>query len=275
MNNINPAWKPMLDKLPPELHQLVIPIFQEWDKGVQEQFQKIRDEYKELEPFKEFHENNIDPEYIKQSVILADQLQREPGKIVSQINEAWNLGFVPKEEAEKLGQVASPPGGDEDDLEFDGVDISKHPEFKAMKQALDSLQGNYQSDKERLEQEEALAEFEAGLDELENSYTNPEREGGPLPFNRMFVTALISQGMDADEAVKQYHQALAISTVGDGENNTPPPNENGEEAPPVMGGGGSTGSGSPDGSIDFGKMKTNDVNKAVQDLLAQSLGNDQ
>lgn len=266
-NKGNPAWKPILDVLPESLHGIVTPVLQEWDKGVQQRFQEIRSEYSELEPYKKFVEANIDPGYAEQAIILADQLQREPAKIVTQINEAWNLGFIPKDEAEKLGQ-SSHEDGDNGDLFDDGTDIFKDPRVKAMKEALDNLQTEYMTDKQREEQEEALSEFEDYLDTLEQTYTDPEREGGPLPFNRMFVTALISQGVDGETAVKQYHEVLAQNTSFE-----PTPNEQGGSSNPppvVMGGEGSVGSGSPDGSVDIGSLSRKDLNATVEQLLAKA-----
>jgi hypothetical protein len=266
----NPAWKPFLDVLPESLHNLVIPVLKQWDQGVQQKFQDIRNEYSELEGFKKFVENNIDPEYVEQAVILADQLQREPAKIVGQINEAWNLGYVSKEDAAKLGQ-SSQNDGDLGDLGLGDPDndIFKDPRVAAMKQALDELQNNFQSDKQREEEERATQEFEEYLDELEQSYTDPNRDGGPLPFNRMFVTALISQGIDGEAAVKQYHEALAVNVTAP--DNTPtPPSGTGDQPPVVMGGEGSTGSGSPDGAVNFGSLSKNDLNATVQQLLAKA-----
>lgn len=269
-NNGNPAWKPFLDVLPESLHNIVLPVLQDWDKGVQQKFQDIRNEYSELEAYKKFVDANIDPEYMEQAVILADQLQKEPAKIVGQINEAWNLGYVTPEDAAKLGQSTDSSG--DGDLDFDSDnDIFKDPRVKAMKDALDNLQSTYQTDKEREEEEAAIKEFEESLDELERSYTDPNREGGPLPFNRMFVTALISQGVDAEAAVKQYHEVLAFNSNSSSEDTST--NNNGDKSnnpPAVMGGAGTTGSGSADGTVDVGSLSRSDLNATVQQLLAKS-----
>lgn len=264
----NPAWQPFLDVLPESLHNIVLPVLKEWDQGVQQKFQEIRNEYSELENYKKFAEANLDPEYIEQAVILADQLQREPAKIVGQINEAWELGFVTPEDAAKLGQSSEDEG--DGDLEFDkDSDIFKDPRVKAMKDALDELQNNFQTDKEREEEEAAIREFEEQLDDLEKEYTNPEREGGPLPFNRMFVTALISQGVDAEAAVKQYHEVLALSS-GSGQDTHTDTTTDGDKPPVVMGGEGTTGSGSADGTVDVGGLSRKDLNATVQELLAKA-----
>lgn len=271
MVNDNPAWKPILDVLPESLHNIVKPALQDWDKGVQAKFQEIRNEYAELEAFRPYVEQNIDPAYVEQAVILADQLQRDPKGIVGNMIETWNLDYVSKEEAAKLGESSS-PSGDESDLEFGDpeFDITKHPQFKQMQEALDNIQRQTEQTQQEKEQEAAVKEFESYLNTLEQDYTNPEREGGPLPFNRTFVTALMSQGLSGEDAVKQYHEALAIaSSPGATGEKQQDGNEN--PAPPVvMGGQGTVGSGSPDQAVDTNALSRSDLNSTVAKLLEAS-----
>lgn len=252
-DSINPAWKNILDAVPPEFHPVIIPQLQEWDKGIQQKFADIRSEYDELKPYEAFVKNNIDPDYAQQAVLLADQLQRDPKQVLLQVNDAWDLGYVPKEE------VARPDDGG--NMDFDDTDdIFKNPQVKAMQEALEKIQAELAQQQEQSAEESELAEFEAYLDELETKTT----EAGQ-PFHRTFVTALISEGLDGDEAVKQYHQVLAGATP---ESST----TKDEEAPPpvVMGGNGTTGSGSPDGSIQFSSLSKNDLTNTVEQLLARA-----
>lgn len=260
---INPAWQEILNVLPTEFHSLVIPTLKKWDTGVQQKFAEIRSEFDEYKAFEPFVKNNIDPQYAEQAVMLADQLQRDPQKVIDQVNQAWNLGYLSKDEAEKLGQSSSQPGEDDGDL-FNSLgsdDILKHPQVKAMADALNQLQTEFKTTKEQEEEQQALAEFESYLDELEKNASENN-----LPFNRTFVTALISQGIDGEAAVKQYHQVLAGSAVTA---ETPAPTPSGETPPVVMGGEGSTGSGTPDGSVDFGSLSRQQLNSTIEQMLAQ------
>lgn len=274
---INPKWNTLLSKIPPEFHNQIIPDLQEWDRGVQQRFTEIKSEYAEYEKFKPLVENNIDYDYVAQAVTLADELQRDAPKVISQINEAWNLGFVSKEDAEKLGQSAG-DSTDKDDFFNEGDDILKHPQVKAMQEALEQLQQTYESDKTAQQQQEEedarIAKFESDLDALEKKYTQPEDGSDPQPFNRLFVTALMAQDIDGDEAVRQYHQAIA-ATIPPASNSDENTNPGSNGAPVVMGNGGTAGSGSSDGSVDYGKMNTSDFNDTVEQLLEQSLRNNQ
>jgi hypothetical protein len=270
MNDINPAWKSLLDKLPPALHKLIIPELEAWDKGVQDKFQEIHNEYEAYKPFKPFVDNDIDPEYAWQSVVFADKLQRDPGQIVSEINQHWDLGLVTKDEYEKAVQQAqnNPPANEEDEDMFETgnqkIDLDKIPEFAAMKQTLETLQGS-EEEKRRKEQEAAdIAAFEAELDELEKA-----NEG--KPFHRMFVTALMAQGLSGEEAVKQYHQILGENVDLDNSIDDPPVNT---DAPLTMGNNGTAGSGSGDGAIDWASMPTSDFNANVAKILEAQMGSD-
>lgn len=273
-DNPNPAWKSILDVLPESLHPVVMPVLKEWDQGVQQRFQEIHNQYTELEPYKAFVKNNIDPAYVEQAVILADQLQRDPKNVVNNMIQTWDLDFVSKDEAAKLAPSSSQNSGDEDeDFSFgNNEDILNHPLFKQMKDTLDQLQGNYEQDKQSQAEQQAIAEFENYLNDLEKSYTDPERDGGPLPFNRTFVTALMSQGLSGEDAVKQYHETLAIASSPDNTSNTQ--QQAGNEQPPVvMGSQGTVGSGQQDLSFKPGELSRSELNANVEALLKASLEN--
>lgn len=257
--NIHPAHKEILDQIPAEFHHLVIPTLKKWDTGVQQKFQEIHDSYADLKAYEQFVKNNIDPEYAERAILLADELQRDPAAIVAKVNQAWNLGFVSKDEAAKLGSQQEP---DDDFVPDEGDDIFKDPRVKALKDNLDQLQQTYMQDKTKAEEEAELAEFEAYLNDLEE-----ETKAKNLPFHRQFVTALISQGLDGEDAVKQYHQVLAGNVEIPDTTDTQQTQET--SAPPVMGGEGTAGSGSADGSIEFGSLSKNQLNSTIEQMLTQ------
>lgn len=264
MNNINPAWQGILGTLPESLHKLVIPELEKWDKGIQDKFQEIHNEYEPLKPFKQFIDNNIDPNFAWQSVVFADELQKNPSGIVEQINENWNLGYVPKTELEKAVAEASanPPeagDGSDDDLFGDGkVDLTKVPEFVAMKQALDAMQSSSEEERRKQSEQEELEAFEADLAALEAKAKEDSK-----PFNKMFVTALMAQGVSGDDALDQYALVLG-QTVTPGETQT---TSTSTDAPITMGNQGTVGGGTDDGAVDWNSMGTSDFNDNVAKVL--------
>jgi hypothetical protein len=258
--SINPAWNTLLSKIPEEFHNQIVPDLKQWDQQVQSKFQEIHASYEPLKAFKSFADNGIDSDYAWKAVQLADQLQNDPGRVVNDINEAWKLGYT-------APGVTPPASSSEDDDLFgeSDDDITSHPKFKAMQDALTQVQAKFKEDAEREQEDAEIADFEAELDSLESATKEKN-----LPFHRLFVTSLMAQGLSGEDAVKQYHEALAITSTS--VDNAAP--ESAVETPsaetPVMGSAGSTGSGLPDGSVDYAKLNRNDFNSTVEQLLAQA-----
>lgn len=269
----NPAWKPLLDKLPPALHDMIKPILTQWDEGVQAKFQEIHAEYEPLKAFQPFVDNNIAADFAMQSVAFADELQRDPAGVAKQINDNWQLGFMTKEEAEAL----VPPANNADDGDLfeneDGkIDLTKIPEFVTMKQTLDAIQKQKDEEERNNSEQQALADFERELADLEKKTVDPNGDGtGGKPFHKVFVTALMAQGLSGDDAVKQYHEVLAgVATPP--ENNDQPSNT---DAPITMGNSGTVGGGQSNGEVKWADMSTSDFNANVAKVLeAQMSGND-
>lgn len=262
--NINPAWQGILDVLPTELHNLVIPQLKAWDQGVQQKFQEIHSQYEEYKGYEDFIKSNIDPEYAKAAVHMADLLQRDPAKLASQINETYKLGFVPKDEVEKLTQQSlGNDSGDGQGFFENEDDILKHPVVKQMYDRLQELDSTVKTQQQLEEEEREAKELEEYLNGLES-----ECKEKNLPFDRTFVLAYMSQGIDGEDALKQYHQVLAVNANTETPNE--PPSGNGEAQPPVvMGGGGVVGAGVPDGSVNVGALSKNSLNSTVEQILAQ------
>lgn len=256
----HPAYKSILDALPESLHAVILPTLQEWDKGVQQKLQDVRAEY---EPYKKFIDAKVDPTYLEQAANLAHNLQENPEKVIAQINSEWKLGFATPEELAEL-QAAKSISDDGDDFNLNDpeFDISKHPEFIAMKQLVEGVNTTLTKQQEQDKYEQEVQEFEEYLDGLEAAH----KEGG---FNRTLVTAFMSQGLDGEAAVAEYRKVLAGTVT--------PPSQDNNELPPVavMGGNGTAGSGLAQNTVDFGKMSKNDVNASVEAMFAAAQQNNQ
>lgn len=266
-SKINPAWNGILSKVPEALHSVLIPALAEWDAGVNQRFQELHAQYEPLKAYKNLADNGIDADYAEQAIILADRIQQNPKQIAEQLNQSFNLGFVSPEEAAKLGQ-GSPAGDPDADFFSDpNADITKHPQFKQLADQISQFQQRFEESNQQQQERDQIEQFESYLDDLESSTKEKN-----LPFNRRYVTALMTQGLSGEDAVSQYHQDLAIQTVSDPNANDKPE----DETPPiVMGGEGSTGGGTPDGSVNFGSLPKNDLNATVAQLLEASLNSGQ
>lgn len=270
---LNPHWNKVLAAIPAEYHNQIIPTLREWDGGVTRKFQEIHKQYEDYKPYEQFAKQGLDPNFVQQAVQLANELQTDPRNTVQRINEAWNLGYVAPEAVAQLQQQQQPdPTGFLDDGD-NNVDITQHPQFKAMYETLQQLQQGFEQTQQQREEEQLLEEFEAELDTAEESY-----KAKNLPFNREFVTALVAQDMSIDDAVTQYHQILAGAGVNlpSGETDTSAAPESTPDFSFLpMGTEGTVGSGTPTQPVNFGSMNTNDLNATVEQLLAQQMQSNQ
>lgn len=263
-NDGHPAWQEILKDIPPEYHAFIKPKLAEWDAGVQKKIEDTRAEFSDLLEFKNLVDNNISPEYVEQAIALADQLQADPKKVVEQVNEAWKLGFVDST------QITTPPSagdGTEDNLlGLDNeIDITKHPKWAEMESKLNELETAHQTASEAEEEAANLKAFETYLTGLKE-----ETLAKNLPFDETFVTALIAQGVDGEEAVKQFHTIIASAGVTIDPNATTTTDKTEDTPPVVIGTEGTTGGGLPDGSINMGTLSKNDLNSTIEQLLGQA-----
>lgn len=254
-NNGHPAWQEVLNEIPEEFHPLIKPKLAEWDKGVQERFQQIRDEYKPLEGYRKFAENKIDPEYLVNSYNLARNFEQQPQAIVEEAIKVYNLDFAPKQDEPEYNEYEEQPNGQLD------------PAMKALMDQMQQLQQRIDQQAQSEEEAQNIREYEQYLESLEETHGQ---------FDRDYITALISQGVDGEEAVKRYkslsaqqlEQQVLGGSEGSEQQKTPNP-------PTVMNGEGNSGSGLEQQPIDFGKASSGDIDDVVAKMLAASQQNNQ
>ena len=263
-DNPNPKHSELLNLIPGELHTLVVPILKKWDQGVNDQFQNIRNEYKDLEAFKPLIESGIDANFAQQAAALVNQLQENPKAILEQINQNWDLGYISAEEAQNHQQNLSEEGLD---MGLDD-DFFKDPRVKAMVDSIEDMKQTLEGRISKETEQEQLAAFEAELDTLEKANTEKN-----LPFDRTYVTALIAQGFEPEAAVSSFHQMLVQQGVKVEATEQQP--ESTDNQPPVILGGNPSGSGLPDGQVKFGELSKNDLNSTVEQLLSQQFNSNQ
>lgn len=259
-NNGHPAWAELLEVVPQEFHPLITPKLQEWDNGVKQRLEEVNGRYS---PYKELLDQNIDPEFITGAVGLATQLQSEPDQIVSQLIEAFGLDFVPK------GETVSTNSGEpqEDPFAELGIDITQHPAFVAQQQALQQFQERFNAMDQQTEQEKQAEEVKKYLDSLETTHGS---------FDRLYVTALLTQGVNGEAAVKQYQDTVNQAVANALEKNNLSPafqQQQQSSVPVVMGTDGGAGSGLAAEPFNFGEAKNSDVNRLVVEMLKSQQSN--
>ncbi len=250
----HPAWQEILSQLPEDLHSLVKPKLEEWDKRSQDMVQGVHSQY---DPYKKFVENKVDPAILEQSLFMANALQNDPEAFVRRVIENYGIeSFNQVQQQEEEHEVP----------EWDGEDISAHPQFKALADQFKSINDRL----EKQDQESQAQREQREFDEYMEGLKEKNKDNGE--FNELFVSALMANGLDGDEAVKQYYDmvgsAVAAATGGQQQQQQTP-------APPVvLGGSGNAGSGTPDAQVNMGGLKDGQVQDLVIEMLkAQGLAN--
>lgn len=251
-NSGHPAWQEILDQLPDDLHPLITPKLQEWEQGVQQKLQSVHSQY---DPYKPLVENNIPVDMVEQALYLHHQLENNPEELVKKAIEHYKLGYVPAD------QVQTPDPEELKDLEFDGVDITKHPAFQQLSKQLEEMNSTLTA-QQRAEQEAAEQE------ELDNYLDELAEEKGP--FNKLMVATLIANGMDGEQAVETYKAEIAQAVqqaLGTQQQ------QQTQQPPVVMGGDGTTGSGLPEQPVSMGKLSKDEILKLSMQFLEQNDSN--
>jgi hypothetical protein len=177
----NPAWSTFFDVIPEEFHEKVKPVLQDWDKGVQDRFQKVHSEY---EPWKPFVEGKVDPEHAQFALNLLNQLDSDPAQVYKAIGEYYKLNGETPGTTPGQGQI-EPPG------EVDPYDTR----FKTLEENNRVMAQILLAQKEAEEAQKADQVLDKQLTELRKSHGD---------FDERYVLALMQTGSSAEDAVKGY-----------------------------------------------------------------------
>lgn len=247
---VRAEWADILDGLPDEFVSQLTPKLKVWDQNVGE---KIRSVHAQYEPYKPLIEGQADPLRLQQAQALVEQLEADPNSVVANMIEHFGLDFVNKAALEALA-VEDPSSEDYGLDDEDDDKLLNHPLISQMKQTLDAIAEKEAEKAENERKTQAQTTFEQTLTQLETDHG---------AFDKMYVTALMSQGVNGAEAVKQYHDTVnqaAAKLAGQQVQTTTPP-------PVVMGGDGNTGSGIPDNAVRLGDLSNNDTTALVKQMI--------
>jgi hypothetical protein len=140
----HPAHEKLLAELPEAWHQKVLPHLQEQDKYYQQQLEKFS-------PYKDFVDNNVDADYINQSIQLAQAISDDPISIHENLTRALMAqGLLEGDAIEAASEIIE----EESDF-FEESDISPklQKELAARDAKLEELQNSI--DRQELERETA------------------------------------------------------------------------------------------------------------------------
>lgn len=232
----HPAWQEILDQIPAELHDKVIPTLQNWDAGVSRRFQKIHDEYA---PYKDLE---VDPDDIKEAMDVYSALTSDPRATWEAIGRVYGLS----------PQGSPAEASEEDDFDYDELPASVRKKLSQLDEhdmVLKGMAAQLQAQKEAEEEAEEDAALEEYLEELHEEYGE---------FDDDYIIGLIASGVDGDEAVERFQSLV---------NQFAPKQDTSRNTPRVM----SSGGGVPTGeAINVTGMSNQDTQSLVAEILRLS-----
>lgn len=279
-NNGNPAWQEYLKDVPEALQPLVRGAFERWDANVTQRFQQLQQQIAPLKAYAPLVQNNVPPERVALALQFAEELEKDPSAMVNRINTTFGL------QPDPVQQVQQPDPFSYEDPSIQ-MDISKHPQFQQMQQMMQQMQAKFDADEEQRKYEEESQQFVEYLDNLVADKPHLNNDDAKL-----LITGFMSQGLSEEDALARVGplylnqtaqtvtQQLTQQSTPDGQQPLTTGTNDGladylrnqqggssSQAPVVMGGAGTVGSGTPQSSINFGAMKTDDINSMVADLM--------
>lgn len=232
----HPAWQEILNKIPPELHDQVIPTLQKWDAGVSRRFQKIHDEYA---PYKDFEE--YDPDSIREALGVYQALNNDPASTWETIGRVYGLS----------PQGSQANSSDEEDIDFDALPASiknrlaKIDQHENVLEYMSQFVLDNQASAQEAQEDQELEEL---LEELAEEYGE---------FDEDYVVGLIAGGIDPEEAVGRFQQLTQQYQQAPAQ----------REYPQVM----SSGGGFPNmGQVDVNSLSSQDTQTLIAEMLRLS-----
>lgn len=213
---LNPAWEPLLGKIPQQFHSMITPDLKQWDRNYNESVQKVHSQY---ETYKPFVDAGVDAEAINNALLIMDALEQDPQKFAEAMVQHYGLQFG------EQGPPGSTPG--EPDPQYNSgeqqpLDFTQHPEFLRQQQLTQKLAEAFITQQQQASEADEDAALEADLETARKTHGD---------FDEDFVLQqMYFHDKSADEAVQIWKQHVE----GIISNYRSP----GSQAPVIAGGGG-------------------------------------
>lgn len=241
----NPAWNNLLNKLPAEFHDMIDSDLREWDNNFSTKISEVQSQY---EPYKEFVDNQVSPDDIKQALAIGAMIESDPGQFLDAMTQwAEQSGLRDQGQQEQENDDDSFSLDDFDDSEDDDDDISSHPKFQELEQQQRILAEFLAQQVQQEETAKAEAELDAEIKTLTEKYGEFDEE--------LVLPYAMTKNVPLEDAVKFYSQRVeSIKSA-------PRP---GDYAPSVLNPSGTIPSSQPDP----GKMSSRETKNLVKEMLA-------
>jgi hypothetical protein len=226
----HPAWQEILDAIPEQYRDAVMPTLEKWDKGVSNRFQSLHSKYEPLKQYAEY-----DPTELEIAINLKQAIEADPRAVWELLAQTYELQPLEQGASEQgsvdMGQGYYEEGGSE----VDPLILQQLAEQQAQLAELQQAR----------ELEEAEEQLDAYMAYLHDEHGE---------FDDDYVVTLLANGVDGEEAVNRYKSKFQAAAP------TAP------TAPKVMGAGG----GVPSRAIDPNALSNNETKDLVAQMLLQA-----
>src|SRR5690349_3087406 len=110
----NPAWNPLLSKIPQGLHKLIEPDLRAWDDNFTKKTQEVQSRY---EPYNFLVENEVDPAQVEAALQIMSLIETDPRAFHTQMGEFY------KDQWGDQGQQEVSQGQPEPQFSLDGEEF--------------------------------------------------------------------------------------------------------------------------------------------------------
>lgn len=175
----HPAWQEILGAVPEMFHGQIRPTLEKWDKGVQEQLEKTRGEWRD---YQFIREAGIEPQTVQYALNIIQAMQNDPRAFYDSLGDYYKFSQQGAQQAlvdEESTELQDPYAAQLQKMQQD---------METMARALYA-----QQQKEKQAQEDAALEKE--LSSLRTKYGE---------YDEQYVLGLMANGQDGESAVRAY-----------------------------------------------------------------------
>lgn len=243
--NVNPAWNELLSAVPQEFHQHLLGGLDKWDRGVQNRFQKVQQEYAPLKAYEEFAKLNVAPDVINEAMQFQHALRTDPQAVYNWMQEQY-----------KFGQQTSQGQEDNSENEFELSETDaffNDPRYKEVQAKADFA-------------EQAIKQFnQQAVTNKVNAQIETETKSVQEKFPGLNIAdvATYALGMSKNDNSMPDLMKAAEAMAGFVPNAAPPVERVSDTAPPVISG----NRGLPNNTTSFGSMTSDERSKFVADYM--------
>lgn len=201
-NALNPAWSPLLEKLPTSLHSMVTPELQKWDQNFQSKVNEVHSQYA---PYKDYLEQQITPEQLNYALQVAEAIEKRPVDVMKGLYEyakANNIDF--NEVATLFAGTGQEQQGQIDESEIPS-EFTQHPEFKKMQETLTAVTQLLVQQQDTKTQADEDAKIQAELAGLKEEFKTKGEFDEDWVMTMAYKDAQIGKNVDS---LKPYVEAF-------------------------------------------------------------------